>query len=105
MTASRTVHVNIVFRNTESTQPIKEYVQEKVSHCLQKFVHRDTEAQVVLSVEKTRHIAQIHFAADGKDFNCSEESGDLYASIDRLVDSLSGQLRKHKEKLTNHHAS
>ncbi|HKK16618.1 MAG TPA: ribosome-associated translation inhibitor RaiA, partial [Gammaproteobacteria bacterium] len=28
---------------------------------------------------------------------------DMYAAIDALVDKLDRQLKKHKEKLTNHH--
>ena len=103
MTQERSIHVNIAFKSLEATDPLKSYVQEKVSSCLKKFVHQDTDAHVVLSVEKTRHIAEINFNADGKEFHCSEESMDLYASIDKMIDSVSGQLRKHKSKITSHH--
>ena len=30
---------------------------------------------------------------------------DMYAAIDSLVDKLDRQVRKHKEKLTDHHRS
>ena len=100
---SKNVTVNITFRNTEGTDPLKAYVTEKISHCLQKFVHQDTEAHVVLCVEKNTQIAEVSFNALGTKFNGKEESRDLYASIDAVVKSLSGQLRKHKEKLTAHH--
>jgi putative sigma-54 modulation protein len=39
----------------------------------------------------------------GHDFFVKEESHNLYASIDMLADSLTNQLRKHKEKVTSHH--
>ena len=55
----------------------------------------------MLSVEKTRHIAEASFRADGADFKASKESDDLYTSIDGLVDNISSQLRKHKEKIQN----
>jgi putative sigma-54 modulation protein len=29
---------------------------------------------------------------------------DMYAAIDSLMDKLDRQVRKHKEKITNHHA-
>ncbi|MCB0332407.1 MAG: ribosome-associated translation inhibitor RaiA [Bdellovibrionales bacterium] len=103
MVQSRVVNVNITFRNTDSTEPIKNYATEKVTSCLKKFIHHDTETYLVLKVEKNRHIAEINFNVDGADFSCSEESADLYASIDALVGSLSNQLRKHKEKFTSHH--
>ena len=101
---SKVISVHIAFRNTDATEALKSYASEKVTHCLQKFVHKDTEAQVVLKVEKNRHIAEVSLHSSGTDFHAKEESADLYASIDKLVDSLTGQLRKHKEKITSHHA-
>ncbi len=101
--SEKMVNVNITFRNTEGTDAIKTYVTEKISHCLKKFIHQDTEAHVILKVEKNRQIAEVTLRTDGHDFNATEESDDLYASVDTLVDSITHQLRKHKEKLTSHH--
>jgi putative sigma-54 modulation protein len=98
-----TINVNITFRNTEATEALKNYASEKIKHCLGKFVHHDTDAHVVLKVEKNRQIAEVSCRTDGADFNAKEESGDLYSSIDTLVNSLTQQLRKHKDKLTKHH--
>ncbi len=103
MTENRLIHVNITFKHTESTDAIRTYATEKVTNCLKKFVHHDTETHVVLKVEKTRHIAEISFHTDGHDFAAKEESADLYASIDALVGTLMQQLRKHKERMTQHH--
>lgn len=97
------VTVNITFKNTEATDAIRAYASEKISVCLKKFVHQNTEAHVVLRVERTRHIAEVSLHSDGHDFACKEESADLYASIDALVASLTQQLRKHKERMTAHH--
>ncbi|RIL11897.1 MAG: ribosome-associated translation inhibitor RaiA [Proteobacteria bacterium] len=97
------INVGLTFRNVEATDAIKSYATEKITHCLEKFVHQDTEAHVVLRVEKNRQIAEVTFHLNGAHFNGKEESADLYAAIDALVDSLGHQLRKHKEKLTSHH--
>lgn len=99
---SRLINVNITFRNTASTEPLKQYATDKLSNCLRKFVHQDIDLTVVLSVEKNRQIAEVTFYADGSDFKVKHESLDLYASIDGLCDSLTQQLRKNKEKLTGH---
>jgi putative sigma-54 modulation protein len=101
--SNRLYNIHITFRNTEATEALKSYATDKINHTLQKFVKQDTEAHVVLKVEKNRQIAEVQFHADGSDFIVVEESEDLYASIDKLIDSLSTQLRKHKEKLTKHH--
>lgn len=100
--AGRLVKVNFTFRNTEGTDAIRSYANEKLTTAIQKFVHRDTEAHVVLKVEKTRHLAEVSLHSDGADFACHSESEDMYSSIDQLVDTLAGQLRRHKEKLTKH---
>lgn len=103
MVKSKSVNVNIAFRNTEATDALKKYASEKLNNCLKKFIQTDTEAHVVLKVEKNRHIAEIAFNTGGAEFAASEESTDLYASIDALVDTVTTQLRKHKEKMQKHH--
>ncbi len=103
MSNPHTIHLNISFRNTEPTEAIKKYATEKLTNCLQKFVHQDVDAHIVLLVEKNRQQAEITFHADGKDFICKEESDDLYASLDKLTTSIGAQLRKHKEKRVSHH--
>ncbi|MBN8548005.1 MAG: ribosome-associated translation inhibitor RaiA [Deltaproteobacteria bacterium] len=99
----RKVNVTIAFKNTEATEPIKKYATEKITHSIQKFVHHDTDAHVILRVEKNRQIAEATFHVDGADFIGREESADLYAAIDALADSLTQQLRRHKDKMTQHH--
>jgi putative sigma-54 modulation protein len=99
----KAVHVNIAFLNLDSTEAIKQYATDKVSNCVRKFAHQDTEAHVVLKVEKSRQIAELSMHLAGHDFFVKEESQNLYASIDMLTDALSNQLRKHKEKVTSHH--
>ena len=101
--SNKQINVNLTFKNTEATEALKNYAQEKLSHCLSKFAHQDTEAHLVLSVEKSRQIAEVSFHTDGHDFKAKEESNDLYASIDALVGTISQQLRKHKEKITAHY--
>ncbi len=103
MSTEKAIRVNITFRNTEGTDPLKSYATEKVSHCVSKFVHHDTDAYVVLTVERNRQIAEITCHANGKDIVAKEETPDLYSAIDSAVHNLSGQLRKHKEKITSKH--
>lgn len=95
--------ISTTFRNVESSAAIRTYAEEKLSKSLLKFIHQDTSAHVILKVEKLRHIAEIAFNWRGKEVAAKEESEDLYKAIDLLVDSLSQQLRKLKEKLTQHH--
>lgn len=99
MTTGKLVNINTTFRNTEASDSVRQYAEEKLENCLKKFVHQDTDARVVLIVEKNRHIAEVSFRTNGADFNGKEESENLYASIDALVDSIGRQLKRHKEKV------
>jgi putative sigma-54 modulation protein len=98
----RVVTLNFTFKHTEGSDAIRSYAEEKIVPTIQKFVHHDTEAHIVLKVEKARHIVEISFHVDGHDFACHAESDDMYASIDKLSGTLAEQLRRHKDKLTRH---
>ncbi len=97
------VSVHITFRNTEATDALKSYANDKIGNCVKKFVRQDTEVKLVLQVEQKRQIAEISLHSQGHDFKCTEETEDMYKSIDKLSSALSEQLRRHKERLTQHH--
>lgn len=97
------LQLNISFKNIDATEPIKKYASEKLSHAIGKFLHQNAEGHLVLKVEKARQLAELNLHANGAHFNASEESEDLYKTLDNLADAIAAQLRKHKEKLTNHH--
>lgn len=99
---SSIIHLNTTFRNTEATDALRNYAEEKVTNCLKKFVQKDIEAHIILKVEKKRQIVEITFNTWGESFKNTEESDDMYKSVDQLVDSLSNQLRKFKQKKIKH---
>ena len=61
-----------------------------------------TNVHVILSVEKLRHKAEATIHISGADVYADSEEEDMYAAIDSLVDKLDRQIKKHKEKLTDH---
>lgn len=100
---SRIISANVTFRNMDASESLKNYAIEKVRNCLRKFARQDLEVNLVLRVEKIRQIAEVTFNYDGAVFNNREESDDMYKSVDNLIDSLTNQLRKHKDRATSHH--
>ena len=99
---SKIVDVKITFKNTEPTDAISAYGIEKIKNCIQKFTHHDTVVDLVLKVEKNRHVAEASFRTDNANFHASEGSDDMYKSIDALADTLEEQMRRHKEKVRRH---
>lgn len=60
------------------------------------------EANVVLSVEKIRHIAEITLTSGSLNIHAKESSESMYATIDTLADKVKSQITKHKEKVKKH---
>lgn len=96
-------NINYTFRNIESTDSLKEYAKDKVTNCLKKFVREDIDVQLRLEVEKHRQIAELSFNCYGTNFTNSEETDNMYKSIDTVIETVSTRLRRQKDKATSHH--
>ena len=82
---------------------MRDYVQSKLTRLERHFEHL-TDVHCILTVDKLRHQAEATVnIAGGKLFaNAVEEN--MYAAIDGMIDKLDKQVRRHKEKLRDHHA-
>ena len=80
------MQVSVTFRNMESKEILREYVQEKISK-LKKYFDYPLEANVVLIVEKHRHIAEVTLVANRLTINAQEETEDMFSAIDRVLES------------------
>lgn len=95
------MEMNITARHLKLTPAIADYVQKKLERTKRHF-DRLIWAQVILDVEKNRHIAEIVLHASGRTFLAKEESTDLYAAIDLASDKIDAQTRRYKERLRVH---
>ena len=84
------------------TAPLKRYVTEKLGR-IERHLDNVTNSTVVLHVEKTRHLAEATISTKGATLHANAEAADMYAAIDTLMDKLDRQIRKHKEKSSDHH--
>jgi putative sigma-54 modulation protein len=92
------VKVSVTFRHMRPTAPLKHYAAEKL-HKIGKFFDRPLEAHVVLSVDsRERQLAEVTIQARGMTIHGREETNDLYAAIDLLLDKVEQQIRKYKTK-------
>ena len=96
-------------RNLELTQALREYTQSKLQKAIQHFEDMVKEADVHLSVARNPRIpqqtAEVTVFANGTVIRAQERSENLYASIDLVANKLSRQLRRYKERHTDHHHS
>ncbi|MDE1899619.1 MAG: ribosome-associated translation inhibitor RaiA [Xanthomonadaceae bacterium] len=96
------MQVQISGHQIEVTAALRDHVQSKLDRLGRHFDHV-TGLSVVLSVEKLVHRAEGTLAVAGRTLHAEASDGDMYASVDLLVDKLVAQLRKYKEKVTDHH--
>ena len=95
------MQTSVTFKNLDPSDHLKSYVQNKLNK-LDKLLDNPAEANVVLSVEKIRHIAEIKITGDRLNINCREKTNDMYSSIDMAMDKLEAQIKKSKQKIKNH---
>ena len=86
------------------TESMKTYISEKMQKIERHFDHLNS-IDVVLHVEKIHHKAEATIIAKGVTLHAQADSDNMYSSIDTLTDKLDSQVRKHKEKTTDHHKS
>lgn len=87
-------------RNMSVTDALRDTIRSKLGK-LDRFFHKELEAQVTLSVEKNRHIIEVTIPFNGSILRAEEATEDMYRSIDGVVDKLIRQLGKQKNKLEN----
>lgn len=93
--------LNITGRNLEVTPAIRDYVQNKIGR-LNKHFDTVVEAQIILSVERLKHTAEVTLPVTGKILHCSDSEESLYSAIDLLTDKLERQIVKYKTKSQSH---
>lgn len=91
------MNIKITGRNIEVTEAMKEYIEKRLER-LEKFEGKNTDINVICSVEREEQIAEIQINHDGDFLRVEERNADLYASIDLALDRAERQLRKEKEK-------
>ena len=91
------MNIKVTGKNIEITDAIKEYIETRVQK-LEKFEGKNTEVNVVCSVEREEQIVEVQIKHDGEFMRVEERNADLYASIDLVMDRAERQLRKDKEK-------
>jgi len=92
------MQTSVTFKNIEPSESLKKYVGEKLNR-FDKYLYNPAEANVVLSVEKFRHIADVNIVGDGLTIKGKEETEDMYSAIDMVLDKLEKQIKKSKQKI------
>lgn len=93
------MNITFNFKNFEPSDHLRDYARKRFEK-LGKYVTNvdGSEFQVNLSVEKTRQMADVIFVTDNLHISAHEQTEDMYATIDMILDKIEAQVRKFREK-------
>lgn len=96
------MQITVSGRHMEVTNALRQYATERFGK-LDKYLPAACQAAITLSVvKKVHHIAEASIKANGVLVQASEETGEMYSSIDLLLEKIERRVRKYKEKLSDH---
>lgn len=98
------MQVNVTGHHVEVTPALRAYVTEKLQRISRHFDHVIS-INVILNVEKHANEAEATVHAAGKSLFANASNDDMYAAIDSLIDKLDRQVRRYKDRLTDHQVS
>ena len=96
------MEMTVTGRHLDVTPAIREYAGKRLDQIGIDFP-RILSAHYILEVDKFRHIAELVLQCGNHiTIEAREVSEDLYASIDRVVDKVTRQMRKYKTRIQRH---
>jgi putative sigma-54 modulation protein len=97
------MQLNVTGHHVDVTTSMKGYVEKKLDRIVRHSDHI-IDVHCILTVEKMRHKAEAKVLLNGALVYADAVDMNMYAAIDALADKLDRRVKKHKEKLADHHA-
>ena len=95
------MQIDITGHHVDVTPALRAYTTEKMQKLARHFDQVNS-IHVILNVEKLQQQAEATVNAAGRTLFATQTATDMYASIDGLVDKLDRQVRRYKDRLTDH---
>lgn len=91
------MNITISGKDLKATEAIKDYAEKKMER-LVKYFGEDFDVNLTIRTQREEQIAEISVKAKTDTYRAVTAHKDLYASIDKDVDILEGQIRKSKTR-------
>ncbi|MDD2229781.1 MAG: ribosome-associated translation inhibitor RaiA [Candidatus Cloacimonetes bacterium] len=95
------MQITITARHFELTKAIRDYVETSCLKLKKYFDHIIT-VHVVLALENSRNICELSLHAARFSLQSQSEEMDMYLSIDIALDKMEAQIKKLKDRITDH---
>ena len=95
------MNITVTGRHMEMTDGLKNHIESSLGKISSHF-DKVIDADVVLDVQKQRHIAEVNLNANGVRIHSKEDSADMYTSVDAAIAKLDRQVLKYKKRINRH---
>lgn len=95
------MQITITARHFELTKAIRDYVETSCLKLKKYFDHIIT-VHATLALENSRNICELSLHAAKFSLQSQAEEMDMYLSIDTAIDKMEGQIKKLKDRITDH---
>jgi len=85
-------------KNMDIGDSLRKQADKKIRK-IERYFKPEVDAQVTLSTEGYRHIAEVTIPFDGVVIRAEETTNDMYTSLDRVIEKLEKQIHKHRTRL------
>lgn len=92
------MNYNITGRKVEVTEGLRDRIHKRLDK-LERYFKDDPEVRVTLSAAKSRQTVEVTIFSTGVIYRAEETDSDMYAAIDKVVDVIERQMRRHKTHL------
>ena len=87
----------VTFKDLRADERLRDAIEKRCAHLGEEF-QEISRVEVTLSEDGAGYTAHGHITGKGSDVGAQAEASDLGAAVDRLLDKLERQLRKHHDK-------
>ncbi len=99
------MNISVNGRNSlDVTQSLRSYAEDKIGK-FDKYLSNITEAVVTLSKQKHMYKTEVLLKINGMMIQAEGVTGEIYSSIDEVVEKLDSRIKKFKGKLVSHRKS
>ncbi len=97
------MNISYAFKGFEASDHLKKYARRRMEK-LGRFFGKSSalEINVVLTLDKFRHRAEVTVNGEGLHINATEQASDMYAAIDLVTDKLESQIKRKVSRVKEH---
>jgi putative sigma-54 modulation protein len=93
--------MKITGRHLVVTPALRQHIENRFER-LTRYEVKLSHLEVILGVSRLQHNAEVVCTMQGRRIQAKASTREMYATIDQLVERLGVQIRKHKERQTDH---